>query len=220
MPLHNADPVHVSIDAYTSFPTVVGARSTLEVPGRLRLSISAGILPDPYLQTIDDTAVANNWYDRDTADLIETMLHNSLLVSAHLGWRPVRKAGFVFEVGYGFVGLGGGLTGTQVLSAVTGYDLSWMPDPGLDYEAHATLHRLEGSVGWEFVIRKHVHLQVDVGYSRTIAATTAVDPQFEVYWPFQTYEANLEKKAESVLHDDLVGFVHTPILAVGAGWRF
>ena len=51
-------------------------------------------------------------------------------------------------------------------------------------------------------------------------ARRAVDPDFDVYWLFQDAEEELEERAESVLHDDLVGYVHTPILALGAGWRF
>lgn len=212
--------VHLAVDLYTSFPTLLGAKTTLEVPGRIRFSLSGGVLPAVYLSAIDDYGVREGWYDRETADLIEAVLHNSLLVSAHVGWRPFPKAGLQLEGGYGFIGLGGGLTGAQVLGEASGYDMSWLPDTGLNYVTSAGLHRVEASAGWEVVIKKHVHVQVDLGYSRTLAAKTSVDPDFDVPWLLEDTEAHMERQAEQALHDKLVAYMHSPILAIGAGWRF
>jgi len=209
----------LDIDVFTALPTEVGLRATGEGPGRLRLSLSGGVLPGPYLDEINREALANDWYDEQTVALIEQALRHSAIFGAHLGWRPFPKHGLQAEAGWGYMGLGGGLTGAQVLSAGTGYDLSWLGDIGYDYSVRASLQRIEGTVGWEWVVAHHVHLRLDVGWSQTVAVKADVQPDFDVPWVLQGYEDDMEAKTEADLKEDLAK-INTPILALGAGWRF
>jgi hypothetical protein len=83
-----ASPWLGNLEAYTSFPTDVGLRGTLEGPGRVRVTGSVGLLPRPYLGVINDNATAQGWYDHDTADLVDAALQDALVLRAHVGWRP------------------------------------------------------------------------------------------------------------------------------------
>ena len=208
-----------NLEVFTAFPTDVGVRGTLEGPGRVRLTGSAGRLPQPYLDAINNTATARGWYDDHTAGLIDTALQDAVVLRAHLGWRPIDRLGFQFEAGFGWMGLGGGLTSAEVLEAMYGYDLSaWL---GNDYSflAEAVLRRAEGSVGWEHVIGEHILVRWDLGVSYTVNATARVDRNFDAGWLFNDALDDLEDGLEDDLEDALEK-VHTPILALGIGWRF
>ena len=67
-----------NVEVLTSFPTDVGLRGTFEGPGRVRLTASAGLLPRPYLDAINDTATANAWYD-DTISIASSSTVIALL---------------------------------------------------------------------------------------------------------------------------------------------
>jgi hypothetical protein len=220
--LATAAPYHpiANLEIFTSFPTDVGIRGTFEMPARLRVTGSVGWLPRPYLDVINDTAVANGWYKEKEADLIDAALKNAVVIRTHLGWRPFPKLGFQFELGYSWIGLGGGLTGGELLEAETGYDLSYFLGDDYNFSANAELHRVEASFGWEHVIAKHLLIRWDLGGSYTFRATAKVEHQFETYWPFTDPIEQAEEDAEEKLVTILEKNVHTPILAVGVGWRF
>jgi hypothetical protein len=207
-----------NLEVFTSFPTDVGLRGTFELPGRLRLTGSAGLMPRPYLRTINDLATRNGWYDDQTADLIDTALEDAWVLRAHVGWRPFPKLGFQFEVGYGWMGLGGGMTGAEVIQAETGYDLEWLFGDDYDFSVAAELHRVEASVGWEHVIAGHFLVRWDIGASYTVAAHARVQRQFDP-WLFEDALDDMEEDAEADIERDLAN-LHTPILALGVGWRF
>jgi hypothetical protein len=214
-----ASPWLGNLEAYTSFPTDVGLRGTLEGPGRVRVTGSVGLLPRPYLGVINDTATAQGWYDDDTADLVDAALQDALVLRAHVGWRPFPKLGFQFELGYGWIGLGGGLTSAQILEAEYGYDFGWLLGDDYDFAAAATLHRVEASVGWEHVIGTHLLVRWDLGASYTLDATARVEREFDG-WPFDAALDDLQDDAEDDLERVLERHVHTPIVALGVGWRF
>lgn len=217
-----AEPWHPrgNLEVFTSFPTDVGLRGTLEGPGRVRLTGSAGVLPRPYLDAINDTATANAWYDDKTADLIDVALADALVLRAHVGWRPFPKEGFQFELGYGWIGLGGGITGAELIAIETGYDLSAFLGDQYPFAASASLHRVEASFGWEHVFGGHFLLRWDIGASYTFEATADVHHDFDAPAIFDPFFDRVEGKANDELVKVLEQYVHTPILAVGVGWRF
>lgn len=209
-----------NLEVYTSFPTDVGLRGTIEGPGRLRLTGSAGVLPDAYLDTINNTALANGWYKQKTVDLLDAALEHALVLRLHAGWRPFPAHGFQFEAGYGFIGLGGGLTGAELFEVEYGYDLSALLGDELSFAARAAMHRVDASFGWEYVIRRHLLIRWDLGASYTAHATADIHREFEAYWPLSTELDRIEGDAEDDVIEALEKHVHTPIMAVGVGWRF
>lgn len=209
-----------NLELFTAFPTDVGVRGTIEGPGRLRLTGSVGVLPRPYLDTINATATANGWYPERTATILDTALDRALVLRAHAGWRPFPRSGFQFEAGYSFLGLGGGVTGAEILEIETGWDLSSLLGDELPFEAHAAAHRVEATFGWEYVIREHLLVRWDLGASYTARATARVERDFDAPWPLSTELDRLEADAEDDVVEALEKHVHTPIVALGVGWRF
>lgn len=209
-----------SVDLYTSYPTDVGIRGVFEGPGRLRVIGSVGMLPDHYLDSINAVAVDQKWYDGPTSRLIDGALQRAVVVRAHLGWRPFPKAGFQFELGYSWMGLGGGLTAAEAIYAKNGYDLEDYLGDAFPVTAAADLHRLEASLGYEFVIRHHLMIRLDLGASYTFDSKATIENEFHVPWFLTDIVENLKDDGEDELEGIFEKYVHTPILAVGVGWKF
>jgi hypothetical protein len=218
--LNQAFALHLDLKLGTAFPTDLGAQATLEIPARIRFTTAAAWLPGPYLDFINNTSVKAQWYDQVTADLISAALQNSLILRAHIGWRPFKKLGFQFELGYNFIGLGGGLTGEDVLEAATDYNLPAGTGGYFEFSAQAALHRADLTVGWEFVVKKHLLLRLDIGASYTFSANSKLEPEFDVPRIAEDGVEQLTQEGEAYLNDIFTSYVHTPILAFYTGWRF
>lgn len=210
----------VAADLGSSFPTDVGARLGVEVPGRVRLEASAGILPRAYLDAINDAATANRWYQDKDAQLIDAALEDALVLRARVGWRPAAHRGFFLLAGYGWVGLGGGVTGAEVLEYKTGEDWSWLLGEDYPIEAEAALHRAELALGWEHPLGRGLFLRWDLGGSYTLAAPTRLRADFELGWPWDNEVDKAVDKAEDRLQGKLESRVHTPILGLALGFRY
>ena len=206
--------------ALTDVPIHVGGRLTVEGPARLRYSLSGGYLPPAYVGLINDVCVAADWYSEETASLVQATIENSLVIRNHVGWRPWEAHGFQFELGYGWVGLGGGLTGTEVIAAATGVDVSGELADDLAFTARASLHQLDVSAGWEWTIRKHFLLRADLGGAFTLASTTVIEPDFDVPRLAEPFVDELTAAGEDYLDETFTTYVHTPTVSAAAGWRF
>ena len=209
-----------SVEVTTAFPTDVGIRGVFEGPGRLRLVGSAGLMPSGYLGAINDVATGAGWYTSTDAEIIEVALEDALVLRAHLGWRPLPRQGFQFQVGYSWVGLGGGFTGSEIIEATTGYDLSAFAGDKYSFAASAALHRVEASLGWEHPLYRGLFLRWDLGASYSFAATAHVEREFDSNVLVEAVLDRAEEAAEDELVTILEQYVHTPILGLGVGWRF
>lgn len=213
-------PLAGSAEVVTAFPTDVGLRGVVEGPGRLRLVGSAGLMPRAYLGAINDVATGAGWYSDTDAEIIEVALQDALVLRAHLGWRPWARQGFQFELGYGWVGLGGGFTGAELIEAYTGYDLSAFAGDKYSFSAGASLHRAEASLGWEHPLWRGLFLRWDLGASYTFAATAEVEREFDANVLLEGALDRVQDDAEAELVTILEQYVHTPIVGLGVGWRF
>src|SRR5262247_3624560 len=84
---------HLGIEAMTDFPLSIGAQVWVEVPYRIRLTMSAGEMPDGYLNTINSIAVAAGAYNQSTADFITELLDRAATWRLQVGWRPFPRRG-------------------------------------------------------------------------------------------------------------------------------
>ena len=212
-----------TIDAMPSTDVAIhaGVKSTVEGPYRLRYSLSAGILPGPYLDLINTICTGFGWYDDATADLIASALQNSVVIRNHLGWRPFKRHGFQFELGYGLVTLGGGVSGSDVISAATGEEIPDDLDETFSFSVAATLHMADVTVGWEWVLWKHLVIRADVGGAFTLGSNTIVEQDFDELNRFaQPYVDDFEVWAEDYLDDTFTSYVHTPTIGLAVGYRF
>lgn len=205
----------------TDFPIAVGAIARVEGPYRLRATTSVGVLPGPYVDAINGVLVAAEVYDDTTAKIIRATLQTSLVWRTHVGWRPWAHRGFHFEVGYGLVTLGGGLTSQELLTAVTGMapPEMMMSSQQVAFSAEATLHMLDLVLGWEWTFyRDHLVLRAALGFAGTVASTTHIRPDFTPRRPMAV--AQLTKAGEDYLNDVFTSYVFVPTFTVGASWRF
>ena len=197
----------------------MGVRGTLEVPGRVRLVASGGVLPPPYLEAMNEVLIARGRLDPHAARLIEDALEDALVLRFHLGWRPAPQLGLQLETGYSWVGLGGDTTAVDVLYVKT--KTNWDPylDKSYRFGVDAAMHRVEASVGYALPLGRHALLRCDLGWSHTVSATARVAHEFAVPWYLEDAVDDIEESGEDVLVETLEEKVHTPMLSVGLGWR-
>jgi len=205
---------HLRVEAATAAPVYVGGRLLAELPGRIRLGSSVGVLPRPYVDGINEIAVATGGYDDDVAEVIEETLATSVVWRTHLGWRPFTQAGFYFEAGYGLVTLGGGTSEAELVAMALGLDV---PDFFLAdrYEVKATLHMFDAEVGWEWWVEDRISFRLGLGVASTLDASAAVDPAGGL--PFLA-DAGAQL-AEEELEEIIERYVHTPTLSMAVGVR-
>lgn len=194
----------LGVGAGTDFPLSVGAHLRAELPGRLQLGVAAGLLPRPYLDTINEVLVSMGAYDQNTAELIAAALHNALVLRGQLGWRPFASSGFYFSGGYTLVTLGGSLTGSEIVSAATG-----VSPPGserVEVQATSSLHQAGVELGWRWPLGQRFRLEAAIGGFVTLAASTQMDsPDSPV---FSRLATPLFAAGENYLNDRYTSYVH------------
>lgn len=210
--------VRGDLELLTDVPMQVGGRFGLELPERVRVGLTLGVLPEGYVQLIDAILVGAGAFDAQTGDLIEAALRSSLVVRARVGWHPVADEGFYFDVGYTLATLGGGIGGQTLIAAVTGRDAPEADGLGrLEYDVASTLHMLDLEIGWRFALDERWSLRVALGFAGTVASSTTVAPTYRPLRPEEV--AAFTASAEAYLDDIYTGYVHAPTVSVALGYR-
>ncbi len=196
----------------------VGARVWLELPYRIRLSTTFGYLPGPYVDTINAVLVAVDAYNQDTADLIKAALKNSFVFRAHGGWRPWRKRGAYFEVGYALVSLGGSLTPPETLGGATMRQAPCELNTSCGYNVNALLHMVDVELGWQWIVSKGLTFRLAFGAALTVWSQTKIEAQFTPRLPGA--QEQFTAAGEAYLNDTFRSYVFTPTISFAVGWRF
>ncbi len=213
-------PWHLQLEALTDVPLDVGGRVVVEGPLRLRLSTSLGVLPGPYVDIINDFAVALGGYNQQTAALIQSSLSSSLVWRTHLGWRPFPRAGFVFDVGYGLVALGGGVNAADAIAAVLGKNATTAAPTAADYNVASTLQMIDADLGWEWTLfGDRLVIEAGLGFSATLGASTSATPTTTTAHGQQARD-DFGDAAAHYLDGLYTSYVYTPVATVAAGYRF
>lgn len=215
-----ASSYHLDLTLHTDVPVQVGGRITAEFPYRLRLSTSLGVMPSPYIKLVNAIVVSAGGYTQDTGDALVATLANSLVWRTHLGWRPLKKLGLYFELGYGVTFLGGGVSGETILALATGTKPpSTSGAATRQYKARSTLHMLDVEIGYElFLVKRHLVLRFALGYSGVMGASTSIKPDFSVLSP-AAWKIFTDGMARA-LDDSVKSYFHTVTITVGIGYRF
>ncbi len=154
----------------TDYPISMGVHLRGEAGPRIQFGTSVGLLPRPYLTTINRIMVATGRYDETAARFISAAMHNALVWRTQLGFRPFRTAGFYFAGGYTFVGLGGSLTGSEVLAALE--DAPPLPSgvKELQLDATAMAHQAGAELGWRWRLPDLLACELALGGFWTVSA--------------------------------------------------
>jgi hypothetical protein len=202
-----ASPVSLALGVGTDFPLSVHAAALLELPGRVQLSTSLGLLPRSYLEVLDDVLVRTGAYGEDDAQLVEDSLSSAVVWRTFLGWRPFAHRGFYFAGGYTLITLGGNVTSTRTLFRALGIDV---PEDLLNEVAlarvHSTLHQGALELGWQWNLPARLKLKLGLGGFATLAASSSLEP--EVSEPFATLAQPLLNAAEGELNGNYRDHVH------------
>jgi hypothetical protein len=196
------------VEAVTDFPIDVGAKLWVEGPYRLRLSTSFGVLPGGYVDTINAILVSAGAYDQQTANLIHDSLKSSFVWRLHGGWRPFKTRGAYFEVGYGLVTLGGGISRPGTLSAALGIPI----DASQSYSITSFLHMVDIEVGWMWIFGRGITVRTALGCALTVGAETTVTASSHA-------QDDLARQTASYLDKEYTSYVFAPTLSVAIGWR-
>lgn len=215
-----ASPWHLQLSAATNFPLDLSLRLDVEGPHRLRLSTSVGVMPDGYVRALNAVSVSAGWYSESEGELIRTALQSSLVWRTHLGWRPFAREGFTVMVGYGLATLGGGASAQELLAGVTGAMPSRLEtSSALRYSVRSTLHMVDVELGWEWTFfGDRLVIHTALGFAGTFAASTRITPDYTPRAPQAV--ASFTAAGERYLDDLYRSYVFTPVLSVGAGYRF
>ncbi len=206
-PPSRGSPVSLALGAGTDFPLSVHAAALLELPGRLQLSTSLGLLPRSYLEVLNELLVETGAYGEDEALLVEDSLSSAVVWRTFLGWRPFVHRGFYFAGGYTLLTLGGNVTSTDTLFRALGLEV---PDELAGEVALArvrsTLHQGAAELGWQWQLPARLKLRLGLGGFTTFAASSTLEP--EVAEPLASLVEPLLGPAEVELDDTYREHVH------------
>ncbi|MGB0592427.1 MAG: hypothetical protein ACPGU1_22305 [Myxococcota bacterium] len=216
----SAEALTYAAEVLTDFPIHMGAGARVEFPLGLRVHTSLGVMPGPYLETINALCTEMGWYDQLTADLISAALENSLVWRLRASWRPLSDYGFYVGAGYSLATLGGGLSGAEVIAAASGVTLPDQVEGKLNFETAAAVHMLDAEVGWELLFFDHLLLRLALGGTFTVDAATTLEAGWQVSKPTQAKVDELALAGELYLDDIITRYVHALTLTVALGWQF
>ena len=207
---------HIDAGLYTDFPASLGLRGTVELPGRLRLSLGGGILPDSYLASIQGVATGAGWYSEELATLIDTALTRAYVVHPQVGWRPWEARGYFFAGGVQRVFAAGG----EAVAAQVQAGVEAASDNPPDYFLKSRLTMATIELGHEWIIKERFVVRASLGGLFTLGASTTAEALAEEGTPFARARAAGRGVLEDYLDETYTRYVHTPTLGVEAGWRF
>lgn len=212
--------VHVGVEAVTDVPVNVGARAWVELPYGIRISTGLGVMPSAYVDLINLILVDAGAYSQETGDVIGAAIENALLWRTHVGWRH-GDSGFYVEGGYALATLGGGLTGEEVLRAVTGVDRPAEATEAIGFTAGAMVHMIDAEIGWVDRVWEGLTVRVALGFAGTVAADAVVEPDRAPRGPVaRAYVDELSAAGATYIESQLTSYVFTPTITVALGWQF
>jgi hypothetical protein len=203
-------PWSTDLELTSELPLGAGLRLGVEAPGRVRLGLTAGLIPAPYVGLINGAVVALGGYDEQVARLVELALDDSLIVRADLGWRPWAERGFYFAFAWRYVTFGGEVEGALIA------DLIQVNTPGQSrdyaYRVDTTLHMAELELGWQWTLPWDTILRAGLGFSAAFSSDALVDAIRVI--------DDYEDTATDRLNQIFDSYAWAPLITVGLGHRF
>lgn len=213
---------HLDLLVGTAFPVDAGARVMLEMPHRIRTEIDVGFMPGPYQDAIQAALVGAGAYDEDTSQVIADSLRSAFSLYAGVGWRPLPREGFFFDLGYRYVALGGSSTAEDALIAGSGQEppasLPDSEDPA--WRVRSQLHQFGLHLGWEFVPVRNLSIRIRLGTAITASARSRITPGFDASRIDPEEIREFTSPSEAWLQDQLRRYGHVPVIGLDLGYRW
>jgi hypothetical protein len=200
---------------------VAGAGAVVEGPLGLQLRAELGWLGTPYLEAIDGVLFEVGAYGSGasaeaTSELIRAGLNNSFAGRFGLGMRPFSEYGFEAFAGYAVNALGGSLSATQAIEAVTGKEFP-SDSSALEANVASTLHHVHVGVGWRWVVAESFVIRASLGYLQTVASATSVSIEGR---RGERDLAEISAATDAYLDDLYTTWVKAPVVDLGVSYRF
>ncbi|MEL6342454.1 MAG: hypothetical protein AAFV53_04935 [Myxococcota bacterium] len=216
-------PGHVDLAPVTDFPILVGASGAWESPSRFRLEATAGIFPDPYVSAVNTGLTTFDVYSDTTAELIDVVLQNALVLHGQVGFIPWENSGLSVSLGYQYIGFAGDTTDVLLFAdaAIPSDVLEAAEQATGDLEVDLQSHMISGEIGYQWLIKERLVIRSSVGFAYTIHANTAVSATRDPNTPAEEEALELVNDAAAdYLNFVFEEWVHLPTVGISAGYRF
>ena len=222
---HAGPPGHMDAMLVTDFPLLVGASVAWEHPSRFRLEGTGGILPDPYVSTINSAMTRFEIYSDTTAELIDVLLQNAVVLHGQVSYRPLADRGLSLALGYQHIGFAGDTTAVDASL----FSDAVVPDEALeivqaelgDLEVDLRSHMVTGEVGYQWLVKERLVIRGSLAFAYTFHANTAVSATASARTPAgEDALALVNDAAADYLNFVFEEWVHLPMFGVSAGYRF
>lgn len=197
----------------TEFPISIGVKTSIEIFYGFILSANIGYMPENYVKTINSVVVYFDGYDDNTASLIEDSISNSLVLSFTIGYKPLKNFGLYFDFGYTVAFLGGDVSSSELISVVTGRDLSSYRSNKIP--ASSQIHNVVFHVGYKFNTKYDILIDTGLGLLKTFASKTEFDIKPDIDKTNQ-----LESDIDEYMNDIYTKYFISPIIYLNLGYSF
>jgi hypothetical protein len=208
------DKWHLGVEVLTDFPLHVGGQVWVELPCRLRLTTSFGEMPDSYLDLINAVAVKAGAYNNATADLISEALDQAFSWRLQAGWRPFKRRGAYFEVGFGILEKNAGLTLAAVVTAASSFPAPQVALLGFGYDMHTIVETVGGEVGWIWYPWRNITVRVALAFHAAVGAEVSIKPNFA-----STIQRPFTRFVSAYVEDLIERNLFVPTIGLAIGWK-
>lgn len=160
---HDPSQFALDITAFTALPIAIGGAVALEVPGHVVIRVSAGAVPNAYVDAINDVGTAWGAWEDDDAEVASTLLAGATYLELALGVRPAGTPGVELSIGYAMLWshrpAGMSLVGGSGETAL-----------GLDLRIDA----VHGEIAWQTELVDHVFFRLALGWAHAVAHRVSI----------------------------------------------
>lgn len=202
-----AEPWFTDLELATEAPLSAGGRLVVESPSRFRLGVGVGVVPQAYVEFINQIALATGGYDEETGEVVTSSISRSVVFRVDLGWKPIPGYGFYVQGGYRRMRFGGEVGGSPLFALIEEAEPA-QPD-FYTYDVESTLHALDVELGWQWLLPAQLTLRAGLGFAATLGAEVKVEPLRAI----DLYRRDIEETLTDVY--GRYGFAPTLVLAAG-----
>ena len=155
---HDSAEFALDVTAFTTLPLAVGGAVALEVPGHLVLRVSAGAIPNAYIDAINDVGTGWGAWDQNAASVASTLLVGATYLEFAVGLRPAGTPGIELSIGYAML-WSHRTAGMNLVGAPGDRTL------GLDLSIDA----VHAELAWQTELIDHVYFRLALGWAHAVA---------------------------------------------------
>jgi hypothetical protein len=211
---------HMDLRVGVDFPLALSGRLVLQTPGRLRIMVDAGGLPESFEDLGHSLLMTMGLYDASVGQLIDDAIAAPLIGAVSVGFGPKKKSGLVFDAGYRAIWMSTGPVVAPIFSMVSGQQVPASYDIFSDGDAtlNTTLHQIVVRAGWEWLAADRLAIRLDVGGSFTFEAShrMRISAERELPEGFTEFVELAEQELDRILQRR----GHVPTVGVSLGYRF